>query len=81
MQYLLLHYYVILRQNYVMIYLGFSNNYFDKIVVIVQGSFTKRYQKYMFQELSERLIWQLEHNIHLRKRKGNKERLLTCFTL
>ena len=29
----------LLRQNYVMSCLEFSNNYFDKAVVMVQGSF------------------------------------------
>ena len=30
-----------LRQDFVTGYLGFSNNYFDNVVVTVQGSFTR----------------------------------------
>ena len=31
----------LLRQNYVMSFLGFSNNYFEKAALTVQGTFTR----------------------------------------
>ena len=53
--------------------LRFSNNYFDKIVVTVQSTFTRDINNILFQEISERLLRQLEFNMHWEKQKANKE--------
>ena len=76
----------LLRQKYVINCLYVFNNYFDKVVVTVKGSFVRNifldtYYRYLFQRLCKGLFQQRELNIHSKKLKRIKERLLICFRL
>ena len=61
--------------------LGFSNNYFNKAIVTIQGNFTRNMRNTYFKNSLEGCFNNLNLTYIGRSEKKNKVRLLTCFRL